>query len=173
MRAELAAFGARADDTVVAGSVSWQWRLNHVLAPAHVDAESELVDLTEPGVRAALEDAHAELLAHYGMPHLDLSQITSKTRIVTQTISRSLFDNGASGIRFPSNTDSKPCIVLFEGRGSLIAAGAAEHLSTAIPELLAVCSEWTLVLRQSDLPTSAVQGGRGSALLDRLRRRFG
>jgi len=157
VRAELRALGAKEGEFVVAGSVPWKWRLERVLAPANLITTDEVIDLTDPGVRASLEGEHAELLNRYGMKHLDVSDITSKTRIVTQTLSRSLFESGASGIRFPSNTDNRPCVVLFESRGSLTANGPTESLSGPVPELLTVCSEWELVLREHDLPGYAVR----------------
>ncbi len=53
-----------------------------------------------------LADTHAPLLAAHGMPQLDLTQITSKTRPVTQAISRDLFDQDAAGVLFHSNHDA-------------------------------------------------------------------
>jgi hypothetical protein len=157
--------GATEAEFVAAGTVPWKWRLERVLAPATLETTSDIVDLSDPAARGRLEDEHAELLDRYGITHLDISEITSKTRIVTQTISRSLYEAGNSGIRFPSNTDNLPCTVVFEGRGSLRPAGPVDRLSEPIAELLTVCSEWTLVLREHDLPAYAVTAeGRSSRI---------
>lgn len=164
------AFGAKRRDFVVAGSIPLEWRTERVLAPATASAVGPITDLLDPVTRMALEQEHAALLARYDMAHLDLSQITTKTRVVTQTISRSLFDEGASGIRFPSNTDGLPCIALFEGRAKLVAGGPVEPLTEPITELLTVCSEWGLVLREHDLPYFATRGDRrAESLVARLR----
>ena len=68
-------------------------------------------------------------------------------RPVTQAISRSLYDEGAAGVRFRSNLDDQPCTALFEGRGRLEPAGAPIPLTRDVPELLQVCAEYSLVLR--------------------------
>jgi hypothetical protein len=99
VRAELLAFGATAAEFEPSRSVPWRWRIEHVLAPAPVVASGRIVNLIDPAVRAQLEERHAPILAQHSMPFLDISQVTSKTRIVTQTISRTLFEDGAAGIR--------------------------------------------------------------------------
>jgi hypothetical protein len=68
-------------------------------------------------------------------------------RIITQKISRLLFDEGAAGIVYRSNLDDGRCVALFETRAHLEAVGTAKPLVHAIPELLQVCDEFNLILR--------------------------
>jgi hypothetical protein len=68
----------------------------------------QLVDLTD-------------LLVEHGLKHLDLHEITTSRRVVTQTIAADLFDRGASAVRFPSRRDGGACVALFEGRGTVAA----------------------------------------------------
>ncbi len=82
------------------------------------------------------------------MRHLDISEVRSRTRPLTQAISRALYEEGAAGIGFRSNLDDRPCTVLFEGRARLAPAGAAIRLTQDVPELLQVCAEYSLVLRR-------------------------
>src|SRR2546425_84216 len=97
---------------IPAGVVSTEWRRAHALAPATITLlDGDLVDLDDLAVRRRLERRHAALLAAHAMPHLDISQVRSRDRVVTQTISRALFEEGAAGIRFRSNLDDGPCAV--------------------------------------------------------------
>jgi hypothetical protein len=43
-----------------------------------------------------------QLLLEHDMQHLDLNEITTSRRAITQTIATDLLDRGASAIRFPS-----------------------------------------------------------------------
>lgn len=137
-----------------AAEVSVSWREAHALAPARVSRSGPLPNLNDRNLLERLADTHAALLTSYGMPQLDLSQITSKTRPVTQAISRDLFERGAAGLIFRSNQDSRHCIVLFEGRARLEPAGRAVPMSENHPALLRVCSEYGLILRQAVPPAS-------------------
>ena len=133
---------------IPAGVVSAEWRQAHVLAPAMIaGADGALVDLDDLAVRRRLERRHAALLAAHAMPHLDISQVRSRDRVVTQTISRALFEEGAAGIRFRSNLDDGPCAALFEGRAWLEPRDKPTPLTEDVEELLQVCEEYGLVLR--------------------------
>jgi hypothetical protein len=70
--------------------------------------------------RQEVEDRHLDLLLEYGLQHLDLPEITTRRRPITQTIAADLFDRGVSVVRFPSKLDGNPCFALFEGRGALL-----------------------------------------------------
>jgi hypothetical protein len=123
------------------------WRNRRRLAPARMRFLSgELVGLDDPVVRAELEREHADLLALHGMDHLDISQIRSRDRAVTQRIAQSLFNRGAAGIAFGSNLDDLRCYALFEARCQLIPDGEPEVLTASHPDLLAVCKEFGLAL---------------------------
>ena len=77
------------------------------------------------------------------MAQLNISEVRSKNRPVTQAISRDLYERGAAGLLFRSNQDDKPCVVLLEGRARFVADGTAIALTDDVPELTLVCSEYT------------------------------
>ena len=134
---------------IPAGEISRAWRERHALAPASIARpRGPVVDLDDVPLRARLSRRHAALLAAHGMPHLDISEVRSRTRAVTQAVSRSLYEDGAAGVRFRSNLDDQPCTALFEGRARLAPAGAPIPLTRDVPELLQVCAEYALVLRR-------------------------
>lgn len=150
-RAFADAFGAAALEDLPAAPVTARWREEHLLAPAEMVLDGELIDLTDPAVRADLEQRHASLLIKYGLEHLDLHEITARRRVVTQTIAADLFDRcNAGALRFPSRLDGQPALVVFEGRGELVEVGDPVALTDPAPEvLLAVCREWGLELESS------------------------
>lgn len=127
--------------------VTARWREEHLLAPARMVLDGEIVDLTEPDVRAAIEALRRELLVENGLEHLDLHEITSRRRVVTQTIAGELFDGGAAAVRFPSRLDGLPALALFEGRAELLEAGEPIALTDPAPDpLVLVCGEWGLAM---------------------------
>jgi hypothetical protein len=138
-------FGRDAGLRAAAGAVTAEWRAERVLAPAEMEADGELVDVDDPAMRAELEREHAALLTAHGMAHLDVSEIRSRTRAVTQAIGRALYERGA---RFGSNLDDQPCYALFEARGRLrpVAGEPPLELSTDLAILRAVCDEYGLAL---------------------------
>lgn len=146
------AFGAAALEDLPAASVTARWREEHLLAPTEMVLDGELIDLTDPAVRADLEQRHASLLVEHGLAHLDLHEITSRRRVVTQTIAADLFDRCHAGaLRFPSRLDGQPAFVVFEGRGELVEAGEPIELTDPAPEILwAVCREWGLELESTE-----------------------
>ena len=148
IRAFADAFGEDALDDLPSHPVTASWREQHVLAPAQARLDGPIVDLTELETRNELEKRHAALLAEDGLDHLDLHEITSRRRIITQTIAADLFDRcEAAAVRFPSRLDSKPALALFEGRGELVAAGEPIELTDPAPaSLVEVCDEWALTL---------------------------
>jgi hypothetical protein len=87
------------------------------------------------------------LLVEHDLPHLDLHEITTGRRRVTQTIAADLFDQGASAVRFPSRLDGNACIALFEGRGAISSVGDRTLLTDPPPSQLAnVATQWCLAL---------------------------
>jgi hypothetical protein len=80
--------------------------------------------------------------------HLDIAQIRSKDRALTQAVTRFVAEQGAAGVLYGSNLDDQPCAVLFEGRARLspIDGYKSEPLTPTHPELVAVCEEFGLVL---------------------------
>ena len=129
------------------GKVPLAFRARTVLAGATIHLrDGNLVDIDSVVVRAGLEERLARLLADYGMDHLNIGEIRSEDRAVTQTIARVLYDDGAAGIIFKSKLDDEPCAALFERRAYLASNGVFEPLSGAFPDLLQVCAEYGLVL---------------------------
>ena len=81
------------------------------------------------------------------MQHLDLHEITTRRRVVTQTIAGDLYDEGVAAIRFPSHLDGNPCIAVFERRGELEHRGPIVALTEPAPQqLLDVAAAWRLTL---------------------------
>jgi hypothetical protein len=154
VRAEFAEFqlaqGVAADELEIpAHEVTDAFRRSHVLAPARVQRTGPIVDLDQPALLEQLAAKHASLLARHGMDHLNISEIRSKNRPVTQAISRDLYEQGVACILFRSNQDNQRCLVRLESRAQLQPDGAAIRLTMDLPELLQVCSEYSLVLRAS------------------------
>jgi hypothetical protein len=74
-----------ADDFPVAPAPAI-WRRENVLVEARRELDGpviDLFDLFDADTRQELEDRHAALLVEYGLEHLDLSEITTKRRPVT------------------------------------------------------------------------------------------
>jgi hypothetical protein len=141
-------FGPDAAVAAAAGAVAPEWRAQRVLAPATLALDGELADVDDPATRTALERTHAALLAEHGMAHLDVSEVRSRTRVVTQRIGRALYEGGAAGVRFGSNLDDLPCFAVFEARGRLVAVADEPPLPLAaeLAILVQVCDEYGLRL---------------------------
>lgn len=103
------------------GIVAKQWRADRQIGRARISAKTdEIVDLEDLAVRRSLEETHAALLAAHGMHHLDISQLRSDQRIVTQTIALDLRTQGKAGISYKSNLDGEVCVAVFEGRAQIV-----------------------------------------------------
>lgn len=141
--------GAGIEDTRLAGRVTWEWRERNALVEAVIVSDGKLADLSDVGLRTELETGHAELLAQHGMEHLDVSQVRSKTRIVTQKLGRSLYDREYVGVRFRSNLDDGECFALFEDRAMLDSMSREpELLTNDVPELLQAASDFELIVKR-------------------------
>ncbi len=75
-----------------------------------------------------------------------ISEIRSRTRTLTQTIGRHLYDEGYAGVAFSSNIDGRPCFALFEGRAELQQFGEPLPMTNDLPVLSAVCAQLGLRL---------------------------
>jgi hypothetical protein len=128
-----------------AGTVRPEFLDAHLLCRARAVGDADLcrVDV-DVELHRELEHEHADLLAAHGMDHLDIAQVRSKERIVTQTVGRALFSRGYAGIVFGSNLDDQPCIAIFEGRAQLVPDGAPLELTPELPQLVQVCDEFGL-----------------------------
>ena len=127
------------------GEVAAEWREAHLLCPALAVSDHEFCDLdAEVELRNELEHELALLLAMHDMDHLDISQVRSRARIVTQTVSRELYARRYAGVRFGSNLDDRPCYALFEGRAELEGTGDPLELTPDLESLRQVCDEFGL-----------------------------
>ena len=118
--------------------------------PVSIVPDEEFLDVDDVATRNAFEGELAALLAEHEIDHLDIAQIRSKQRPVTQAISRLGYEAGLIGVAFKSNLDDEPCWAIFEGRAVLEATGAAHRLTESLPELAAVCEAWDLTLLDAD-----------------------
>jgi hypothetical protein len=66
--------------------VTGQWRLQHVLVPVLLRLDGPIIDLTQVPIRHEIENRHIGLLLEHGLEHLDLHEITTSRRVITQTI---------------------------------------------------------------------------------------
>lgn len=99
-------YGPEAAQDFAEKPVTAQWRIQHVLVPTVLKLDGPLIDLTDVPTRQAIEHRHVELLLEHDLHHLDLHEITTSRRAITQTIAADLFDRGAGAIRFSSRLDS-------------------------------------------------------------------
>lgn len=143
-------YGPEAADDFPVAPVTAKWRRENVLVQVRLELDGPVVDLFDADTREELEDRHAALLVEYGLEHLDLSEITTKRRKVTQTIAGDLCDRGAAAVQFPSRLDGKVCVALFEGRGTVHQVGDVVALTDPPPDaLLTVTDEWKLKMQEA------------------------
>jgi hypothetical protein len=76
------------------------------------------------------------------MRHLDIAQLRSDQRIVTQTIALDLFGSGKAGIAYRSNLTSAPCVAIFEGRTTPTPWGAAQTIEKNDIDLVAIAKQF-------------------------------
>ncbi len=74
------------------------WRRENVLAPVRLRLEGGICDLTDVTQRQGVEEQHVDLLLHHDMRHLNLHDITTNRRVVTQTVAAGIYDDGAAAI---------------------------------------------------------------------------
>jgi RES domain len=129
------------------GEVAAEWREAHLLCPALAVSRHAFCDLdAEVELRNELEHELILLLVEHEMDHLDISQVRSRDRIVTQAMSRALYQRRYAGVRFGSNLDDRPCYALFEGRAALEPDGEPLELAPDLEPLRQVCEEFGLRL---------------------------
>lgn len=125
-------FGPDASVEHAYGRVSSEWIHSNVLVAAQMWHDGELVDMDDPDTRFRILDKHASLLVRSGVEHLDAAEVATRTRTITQAISRSCWEEGAAGIRYRSTLDGRLCLALFEGRGGLYPTGWGLSFSPSI-----------------------------------------
>lgn len=147
MRRYVERYGPEAAQDFTPEPVTARWRAQHVLVPVVLRLDGPLIDLTELPIRREVENRHIDLLVEHGLKHLDLHEITTSRRVVTQTIAAELFARGASAVRFPSRLDGSACVALFEARGTVASTGDVVTLTDPPPEPLTnVATGWDLQL---------------------------
>ena len=142
-------FGEDARDELETEPVTEAWRRRNVLAPAEVVPEdARVLDLTAPATAHELEVAHAQLLDAHGLEHLDLHEITTRRRVVTQTIAADVYRRlDVAVVYFLSSRDGGECFAVLEGHAELAATGPHVALTDpAPPALVTVAKEWGLNL---------------------------
>ena len=140
-------YGPEAAADFAAQPVTAQWRRQHVLIAAQLELTGPLIDLTDVPTRQQIEARHVSLLLAHNLAHLDLHEITTKRRNVTQAIAAELYERGAGAVRFPSRLDGMACVALFEGRGTVGAVAQAIVLTDPAPSTLTSVTEtWNLEL---------------------------
>jgi len=112
MRRHVERYGPEAAEDFPEESVTAQWRTQHLLVPAVLTLDGPLIDLTDVPTRQEIEHRHVDLLLEHDLQHLDLHEITTSRRAITQTIAADLFDRGAGAVRFPSRLDGNACVAL-------------------------------------------------------------
>lgn len=128
------------------GEVTREWLEGHAFGSGRITVhEGEILSSDDLDLRRLFERRHADLLVEHGMEHFDITEVRSRSRIVTQTFGRFLFERGAAGISYHSNLDNLPCLALFESRAELTSDGEPEALSDLPDELFRVCKEFGLV----------------------------
>ncbi|HEY5856545.1 MAG TPA: RES domain-containing protein [Aldersonia sp.] len=93
-------YGPEAAEDFTPEPVTARWRAQHVLVPVVLRLDGPLIDLTEVPTRQEIEDRHFKLMLEHGLEHLDLHEVTTSRRVITQTIAADLFDRGASAVPF-------------------------------------------------------------------------
>jgi hypothetical protein len=140
-------FGPDPSVTGAIGVVTRGWRRKNVLARARVSLiAGRIVYVESRSVRGALERRLSEFLEAEGIARLNVKELRSRKRHVTQRISRALFEGGDAGVEFRSHLDGRPCYALIETRAKLVQLGKALSLTHDLAELKSVCEEFSLRL---------------------------
>lgn len=99
--------GPRSAGEVPSAPVTAAWRQRHVLAPARLELTGALVDLIDVPNRREIERRHLDLLLEHGLDHLDLHEVTTSRRAITQTIAAE-FECGAAAVGFRHDWTAMP-----------------------------------------------------------------
>ena len=156
--------GSDAAGDVPSAPVTAAWRQRHVLAPARLELDGPLVDLTDVVVRRELELHHAALIAEHGLAHLDLHEITSSRRSChaddRQRCPRPA-PRRRDPVRVAAGRPGLPCYALFEGRARLRGDGEPVALTDPTPEPLQnVSAAWQLALEPTPAPAATPPDSR-------------
>jgi hypothetical protein len=114
-RRHIERYGPEAAQDFVAEPVTAQWRSQHVLVPVTLQLDGPLIDLTDVPTRQEVEDRHLDLLLEYGLQHLDLPEITTRRRPITQTIAADLVRPGCQRRPLSLQAGRQPLLRLVRG----------------------------------------------------------
>lgn len=144
----LEVYGAEAASSLPKAAITEKWRQDNVLVPCALVYAGRLLNLTDAHQRQEIETRHAQLLADHGMSHLDMHEVTTRRRAVTQTIATDAYDNlDVAAVVFASSRDGHACIALFEDRADLEGTGPPIVLTDPPPEsLVKLAADWKLGL---------------------------
>jgi RES domain-containing protein len=131
-----------------AAEIPRDWWERLVFQCAALTIDTYLIDLTDPEERHHIEVRHADVLAEHHIAHLDLGAISSSNRRFTQSLARRMYDQGASGVVFPSNVGPGSCVCLFEGRGQFDPEDEPEALHPDTAELVEAATAWGLTIER-------------------------
>jgi hypothetical protein len=121
---------------------------NRGLSPAKIRPEAvRLLAVEDLRVRRDLTKNLAPTLVAQSVNYLDLGEIRSDNRALTQAISRQAYEEGYHMLMFSSKIDGRPCFVLFENRSHLQQAGEPEPLAPDLPEIQTICELFSLRYR--------------------------
>lgn len=133
-------------ELTLAGVVSRSWLKERAIARGRLELTGELVNLDSMTVRRDFERRYARVLREHGVKYLDISELRSRFRPLTQLLARDLYEQGAAGLLYQSNLDNQTCVALFEGRALLKSTGRAIRLSEPAAELNAVLVDLGIVV---------------------------
>jgi hypothetical protein len=101
LRRHVERYGPEAAQDFTEKPVTAQWRIQHVLVPTVLKLDGPLIDLTAVPTRQEIEDRHVELLLEHDLQHLDLHEITTSRRVITQTMPRTYLTGAPAPSGFP------------------------------------------------------------------------
>ncbi len=94
------------------------WWEKRAIGRLRLDEGLRWLDLRSLDTREALRPAFASLLAHLGLPELDLSAVYGPHRTLTRGIARWAYEWGYAGLRYGSRYDEEfNCWAIFERPG--------------------------------------------------------
>ena len=127
------------------GTVPMEWRRAHVLIECQLKIiKGAIVDLAHGAIKKDLKKQLKDFLKEQKIRVLNMKELRSKNRMLTQKISRALFEDGYAVIKFTSHLDRQPCYALFEARAELHPTKTKILLSENFKEFQQVCNEFGL-----------------------------
>jgi hypothetical protein len=99
------------------GLVSRDWIDRRHIGHTCLESTDRFADIAAGDTLSHLNEKLTPMAVVLGLPEVDLSIMTGKHRILTQTAARYIYNQGFSGVRYVSRLDAGwECWALFEGR---------------------------------------------------------